>query len=57
MIKLAAQAVPVRSNPSTHALPEVGDNSVVNILMSVDFPAPFGPITPKISPRRTDTLT
>ena len=29
--------------------PEVGGNKVVNILISVLLPAPFGPIRPKIS--------
>ncbi len=32
------------------ALPEVGGNSVVNILIAVVLPAPFGPSSPKTSP-------
>jgi hypothetical protein len=35
------------------AVPDDGGSSVVNIRMSVDFPAPFGPRRPKISPRST----
>jgi hypothetical protein len=37
------------SNPSTDALPEEGGNNVVNILMVVVLPAPFGPSRPKTS--------
>ena len=38
------------SKPLTRAVPEVGGTSVVNMRMSVDLPAPFGPSRPKISP-------
>ena len=31
------------SKPLTRAVPEVGGTSVVNMRMSVDLPAPFGP--------------
>src|SRR5713101_3539321 len=37
------------SCPATRAVPEVGGVSVVNMRMSVVFPAPFGPSKPKIS--------
>src|SRR5262245_31111335 len=36
--------------PSTIARPAVGVSSVESILMVVVFPAPFGPIKPKMSP-------
>ncbi|MCL5984210.1 MAG: hypothetical protein M1143_01360 [Candidatus Thermoplasmatota archaeon] len=38
-------------------LPEVGRMSVVIALMSVVFPAPFLPRSPKTSPFRTSKLT
>ena len=38
------------SAPPTIAVPEVGEQSVVSMRMSVDLPAPFGPSSPKISP-------
>src|ERR1035437_8765299 len=41
------------SAPSTRAVPAVGSISVVSIRMSVDFPAPFGPIKANVSPRST----
>src|SRR5690625_1519925 len=37
--------------PATSTLPEVGVESVARIRTVVDFPAPFGPRSPKISPR------
>src|SRR5881628_2464461 len=42
----------VTSLPATNAFPEVGRRSVARILMSVVFPAPFGPRRPKSSPSR-----
>ena len=38
------------------ALPEVGGTRVVSMRMSVDLPAPFGPRSPKTSPRATVKL-
>src|SRR2546422_4880455 len=40
------------SLPATKAWPEVGRRRVSRILMSVAFPAPFGPRRPKSSPSR-----
>src|SRR5258708_25670484 len=40
----------VMSRPSNRTLPEVDDKSPVRQLNSVDLPAPFGPIKPKMSP-------
>ena len=34
-------------------LPPVGVRMPVSILMTVDFPAPFGPMKPRISPLST----
>ena len=41
------------SKPATVAVPAVGGNSVVSILMTVVLPAPFGPSKPKTSPWAT----
>src|SRR5580693_2896831 len=41
------------SYPATLAVPEVGSARVHRILMVVDFPAPFGPRKPKVSPAAT----
>src|SRR5437868_8521989 len=38
------------SLPSNSTLPEVAARSPVRQLKNVDFPAPFGPIRPRISP-------
>src|SRR5947199_2977009 len=38
------------SCPSNSTLPEVASRSPVRQLKKVDFPAPFGPIRPRISP-------
>ena len=40
------------SCPPMRAVPEVGGVSVVIMRISVVFPAPFGPSSPKISPSR-----
>src|SRR5450755_2731013 len=42
----------VTSWPSNSIVPEEGGNAPAIKLNSVDFPAPFGPIRPTISPRR-----
>src|ERR1700724_114212 len=44
-------------NPSTSTSPLVGLSRVVNILMVVVFPAPFGPRNAKISPAFTSKET
>src|SRR5664280_449567 len=44
------------SKPLTRADPEVGGTSVVNIRISVDLPAPFGPSKPNTSPCSTEKL-
>src|SRR5580693_7761539 len=41
------------SYPATLAVPEVGSARVHRILIVVDFPAPFGPRKPKVSPAAT----
>src|SRR3954468_5701545 len=38
------------SRPSNRTLPDVDDKSPVRQLNSVDLPAPFGPIRPRMSP-------
>ena len=43
--------------PSTRARPDVGNSSVVRILIDVVFPAPFGPSRPNSSPGSTEKLT
>ena len=45
------------SKPKTKALPSVGFKMVINMLIVVVFPAPFGPRKPKISPCFTLKLT
>ena len=45
------------SKPKIRARPEVGERSVVMILMSVVLPAPFGPSSPKNSPGSTARST
>ena len=45
------------SNPFTDPLPAVGVNNPHSIRMVVDFPAPFGPRKPKISPFATFSET
>src|SRR5712675_1915602 len=42
--------------PSNKTLPEVASRSPVRQLKKVDFPAPFGPIRPKMSPCSSVTL-
>ena len=43
------------SNPATRASPYVGSAIVASTRIRLVFPAPFGPISPKTSPRPTDT--
>src|SRR5215472_3077035 len=50
-------ATPVTSRPPTNTLPAVGRRWPVIRLKSVDFPAPFGPITAAISPSATARST
>ena len=45
------------SKPLTRAVPEVGGTSVVNMRMSVDLPAPFGPSSPNTSPCSTEKFS
>src|SRR3954470_13239481 len=45
------------SKPTTVALPPVGSRIPQSMRMVVDLPAPFGPRTPKISPRSTVSET
>jgi hypothetical protein len=47
----------VMSKPLMIAVPAVGGRRVVNIRISVDFPAPFGPSRPKTSPASTSKVT
>jgi hypothetical protein len=47
----------MQSLPKMVALPLVGWIKASNVLMVVDFPAPLGPIKPKISPSLTLKLT
>src|SRR5262244_3866675 len=48
---------PVMSAPSNRMRPEVGRNTPVRQLKNVLLPAPFGPITARISSRTTAKLT
>jgi dipeptidyl aminopeptidase/acylaminoacyl peptidase len=50
MKRRTVEALWTTSKPAMLALPEVGGSSVVNILMTVVLPAPFGPSKPKASP-------
>src|SRR6059036_1005322 len=43
--------------PATHACPQVGRSRVHRILISVVFPAPFGPRRPNSSPSRIWVVT
>ena len=42
--------------PSNRTWPSVGRNTPVTTLNTVVLPAPFGPISAKISPARTSSL-
>lgn len=45
------------SQPTTVPRPPVGSRMPHSMRMVVDLPAPFGPSTPKLSPRRTSNVT
>ena len=45
------------SNPATSTIPLVGGMNPVIIFIVVDFPAPFGPRKPRISPCSTEKLS
>src|SRR5579872_4803908 len=47
----------VIGSPSTSIVPEAGAHWPPNILMSVDLPAPFGPMRPVIMPRSMEIET
>src|SRR5258706_662031 len=47
----------VMSSPAKTTRPAVGRSTFVTRLNSVDFPAPFGPMTARISPRSTARST
>src|ERR1700683_951505 len=53
MLRRTVSRSVVTSCPATLAVPEVGSTRVHRILMVVDFPAPFGPRKPKVSPAAT----
>src|SRR5512138_2300905 len=57
MFFLISSASRLRSNPATVPLPPLGGRMPQSIRMVVDFPAPFGPRKPKISPLLTSRLT
>src|SRR5580704_10657209 len=57
MLRLISSDCVATSNPATVALPEVGPINPHRIRIVVDFPAPFGPRNPKISPCRTSIDT
>ena len=48
---------PAMSSPLNTIRPLVGRSTPVRQLKKVDFPAPFGPMIPRISPRGTEMLT
>src|SRR5689334_3941701 len=48
---------PATSSPSNRICPEEGRNTPVRQLKTVLFPAPFGPIIARTSPRSTAKLT
>ena len=50
-------SIPVIGSPSNTTSPESGLSSPVMTLKSVDFPAPFGPMTARISPFATERET
>src|SRR3989442_4267749 len=48
---------PAMSSPLNTIRPLVGRSTPVRQLKKVDFPAPFGPMIPRISPRGTERVT
>ena len=57
MLRRTASGSCATSKPATRPRPEVGVSSPHSIRMVVDFPAPFGPRKPKISPLGTFSET
>ena len=49
--------IPAMSSPSSRTRPASGDRFLLRFLSSVDFPQPFGPRIPRISPLPTEMLT
>src|SRR5258705_9622481 len=48
---------PAMSSPLNSIRPLVGRSTPVRQLKNVDFPAPLGPMIPRISPRGTEMVT
>src|ERR1022692_4456824 len=57
MLRRTAAGSRATSGPATSARPPVGTIMVERMRKSVDFPPPFGPSKPKISPALTSKLT
>src|SRR5215471_14304921 len=55
--EMRSGARPAISRPSSLTLPELGARSPDSMLMSVDLPAPLGPITAWISPMPSSNET
>lgn len=55
--KPAPSSMRAETFPSTRSVPEVGLKRPATSLRSVDFPEPFAPMTPNVSPRRTSNET
>ena len=55
--KPAPSSISAETFPSTRSVPEVGLKRPATSLRSVDFPEPFAPMTPNVSPRRTSNET
>ena len=55
--KPAPSSMRAETLPSTRRVPEVGLKSPATSFSSVDFPDPFAPMTPNVSPRRTSKET
>jgi len=53
----APSSMSAETLPSTRSVPDVGLKSPATSFRSVDFPEPFAPTTPNVSPRRTSKLT
>src|SRR5512137_175855 len=56
MFRRTSSGLAATSRSFTRARPEVGVSRPQSMRIVVDFPAPFGPRKPKISPRRTPKL-
>src|SRR6185369_16431292 len=57
MRRLISSGSVAMSKPTTRPVPPVGSRIPHSMRMVVDLPAPLGPSTPKISPRRTCSET